>query len=128
MMIDYNVSDHWTDDIPAWLKSLVSSLDRRHGVSSVLPLTVIVERDCRVGAAGQWHGCLAAQPENRESLRFDLEQSAAAMGPSLRSEIAAPWAAFEAAFSRLISSPRATLGTAPGTRTDAAWIDAATTT
>lgn len=42
-MIDYNVSDHWSADDPDWLKSLVSSLDRHHGVSTVLPLTVVVE-------------------------------------------------------------------------------------
>lgn len=126
MMIDYNVSDHWADDTPAWLKSLVSSLDRRHGFSSVLPLTVIVSE------IAEWvqlaSGTDAWQPSpNRESLRLDLEQSAAAIGPSLRSKIAAPLAAFEAAFSHLISRPRATLGTAPGTRTDAVWVDVATT-
>ncbi len=125
-MIDYNVSDHWADDTPAWLKSLVSSLDRRNGVSSVLPLTVIVSE------IAEWvqlaSGVDAWQPSpNRESLRLDLEQSAAMIGPSLRSEIAAPLAAFEVAFSHLISSPRATLGTAPGTRTDAVWVDAAAT-
>jgi len=43
MMIGYNVSDHWAEDEPAWVKSLVSSLDRHHGVSTVLPLTVAIE-------------------------------------------------------------------------------------
>lgn len=43
MMIDYNVSDHWAENTPDWLKSLVSSLDRRHRYSTVLPLTVVAE-------------------------------------------------------------------------------------
>lgn len=126
MMIDYNVSDHWADETPAWLKSLVSSLDRRHGLSSTLPLTVIVSEIAEWVQLASGTDAWQSGP-NRESLRLDLEQSAAVIGPSLRSKIAAPLAAFEAAFSHLASSPRATLGTAPGMRTDAVWVDVATT-
>ena len=126
MMIDYNVSDHWSDDAPAWLKSLVSSLDRRHGVSAVLPLTVIVSE------IAEWvqlaSGVDAWKPgPNRTSLRLDLEQSIAAIGPSLRAQIAAPLSAFESAFTQLISSPRRTLEQSPGTRADVAWTDLAST-
>jgi len=71
MMIGYNVSDHWAEDEPAWVKSLVSSLDRHHGVSTVLPLTVAIEE------ITNWVE-LASGPDawrkvaNRESLRLDL--------------------------------------------------------
>jgi hypothetical protein len=124
MMIDYNISDHWSDNTPAWLKSLISSLDRRHRSSSVLPLTVIVAE------IAEWVelacGTDAWQPgPNRDSLRLDLEQSASTIGPSLRRTIAAPLAAFEAAFAHLISRPRAVLGTGPGVRTDAVWVNVA---
>jgi len=126
MMIDYNVSDHWADDTPAWPKSLVSSLDRRHGVSRVLPLTVIVSEIAEWVQLASGTDAWQAGP-NRASLQCDLEQSTAAIGPSLRREIAASPTAFEAAFSHLISRSRAVLGTPPGTRTDAMWMDVATT-
>lgn len=125
MMIDYNVSDHWSQATPRWLKSLVSSLDRRHGVSNVLPLTVIVAE------IEQWvqlaSGVDAWKPgPNRESLRLDLEESMAAIGVSLRAAITAPLATFQAAFSRLISSPRPTLAERPGMRGDPVWTDVST--
>jgi hypothetical protein len=126
MMIDYNVSDHWSDDAPAWLKSLVSSLDRGHGVSAVLPLTVIVSE------IAEWvqlaSGVDAWKPApNRASLQLDLEQSTLAIGPSLRALIAAPLSAFETAFTRLITSPRRILEQSPGTRADLAWTDLVST-
>lgn len=126
MMIDYNVSDHWSDDAPAWLKSLVSSLDRRHGMSAVLPLTAIVSE------IAEWvqlaSGADAWRPgPNRTSLRLDLEQSITAIGPSLRAQIAAPLAAFQSSFTQLISSPPRTLEQSPGTRVDVAWTELATT-
>lgn len=126
MMIDYKVSDHWSDVIPAWAKSLVSSLDRRHGASNVLPLTVIGSE------IAEWvqlaSGVDAWKPgPNRTSLRLDLEQSIASIGPSLRAQIATPLAAFETAFLSLIYSPRPILEQPPGTRTDAVWTDVAST-
>ena len=74
MMIDYNVSDHWSETTPAWLPSLVSSLDRRNGTSSVLPITVIVSEIV------EWvrlaSGAEAWNPKpNRISLTLDVEQS-----------------------------------------------------
>jgi len=125
-MIDYNVSDHWPKDTPAWLPSLVSSLDRRHGLSAVLPLTVIV------GEIAEWvqlaSGTDAWIPKpNRTSLSLDLHQSVAALGPALRAEISAPLAAFEAAFATLIGSPRPVLEQPPGTRSAAVWGDVTTT-
>lgn len=120
MMIDYNVSDHWSPADPDWLKALVSSLDRHHGVSTVLPLTVIVSE------IAEWvelaSGVDAWKPApNRKSFELDLEQSVGAIGFSLRTQIAAPLSTFEAAFRRVISSPRAILEQPPGTRTDAVW-------
>jgi hypothetical protein len=41
VMTDYNISDHRPEDEPAWVKSLASSLDRRHGLSLVLPITTV---------------------------------------------------------------------------------------
>lgn len=122
MMIDYKVSDHWSEDTPDWLKSLVSSLDRRHGTSAILPLTVITSE------VAEWvelaSGLDAWNPEpNRKSLRLDVEASVAAIGPSLRVEIAAPLAAFQVALSRLILSPRSIRVQPPGTRTDGVWSD-----
>lgn len=77
MMIDYNVSDHWSGDEAAWVKSLVSSLDRRHGRSSVLPVTVMAEEIL------SWVA-LASGPDawrksaNRDSLQLDVAESIAA--------------------------------------------------
>lgn len=121
-MIDYHVSDHWAEDEPAWVKSLVSSLDRRHGASSILPLTVVVNE------VAEWvrlaSGVDAWKPRpNRDSLRLDLDHSVAAIGPSLRDVILAPLAAFEAAFSHLVASANSTLSTPAGKRTNAVWTD-----
>ncbi|MFJ2862296.1 hypothetical protein [Kitasatospora sp. NPDC087314] len=121
-MIDYNVSDHWSAGDPDWLKSLVSSLDRYHGVSTVLPLTVIVEEVMEwlelASGVDAWKNA-----SNRRSLRLDLGESVAALGASLRAHIGQPLAAFEAAFSRLDGSPAALLKQPPGTRTDAVWTN-----
>ena len=122
MMIDYNVSDHWSADDPDWLKSLVSSLDRRHGVSTVLPLTVIVEEVLEwlelASGVDAWK-----KGANRTSLRLDLDESIAALGASLRAHIAVSLAHFQAAFSQLIGSPATVLAQPPGIRTDAVWTD-----
>lgn len=126
MMIDYNVSDHWSEDEPAWVKSLVSSLDRRHGRSSVLPLTFVVEEIL------SWVA-LASGPDawrkkaNRDSLQMDVAESIAALGDSLRAEIGGPLGLFQAAFSRLTGSGAPLLSQSPGTRTDAAWAEVVTT-
>lgn len=118
MMIDYNVSDHWPADTPDWLKSLVSSLDRRHGGSAVLPLTVIVEEvlEWLVLASGvdAWKNSA-----NRMSLRHDLDESVRWFDASLRAHITAPLARFQGAFSRLVNSPAGVLKQPQGSRADA---------
>ncbi|MER6178330.1 hypothetical protein [Streptosporangium sp. NPDC001681] len=122
MMIDYNVSDHWSADDPDWLKSLVSSLDRHHGVSTVLPLTVIVEEVLEwlelASGVDAWK-----KAANRTSLQLDLDESIGALGASLRAHIAAPLAQFQAAFSQLIGSPATVLAEPPGTRTGSIWTN-----
>ncbi|MEU0486689.1 hypothetical protein ABZ260_46935 [Streptosporangium sp. NPDC006013] len=122
MMIDYNVSDHWSDEDPDWPKSLVSSLDRRHGLSSVLPLTVIVEEIAEwvelASGTDAWK-----KPANRSSLRLDLDESVGAVGTTLSNHIAGKLAAFRAALLQLSTSPSAVLAQPPGTRTDAAWTN-----
>jgi hypothetical protein len=120
MMIDYNVSDHWSDDDPDWLKSLVSSLDRRHGLSSVVPLTVIVEEIAEwvelASGTDAWK-----TSANRSSLQLDLDESMGAVGANLSNHIAGDLAAFRAALLQLSTSPKAVLTQPPGTRTDAVW-------
>ncbi|WP_174257718.1 hypothetical protein [Phytoactinopolyspora alkaliphila] len=124
-MIDYNVSDHWSADDPDWLKSLVSSLDRRHGVSSVLPLTVILEEVLEwlelASGVDAWK-----KAANRRSLQLDLDESIGATGASLRAHVAASLAQFQTTFAQLISGPATVLAQPPGTRTDAAWTDVST--
>ncbi|MEW2139682.1 hypothetical protein AB0892_24395 [Streptomyces sp. NPDC005409] len=125
MMIDYNVSDHWPADTPDWLKSLVSSLDRRRGGSSVLPLTVIVREVLEwldlASGVDAWKNSA-----NRMSLRYDLDESVGALGALLRAHIAAPLAQFRGAFSRLVNSPSAVLKQPPGSRSDPVWTDLGT--
>lgn len=121
-MIDYNVSDHWSPSDPDWLKSLVSSLDRHHGQSTVLPLTVITSE------IAEWvelaSGVDAWKPApNRRSLELDLDESVGAIGPSLRAHVAAQLSAFRSAFSQLAGSARVILEQPPGTRTAAVWTD-----
>ena len=122
MMIDYNVSDHWPDDDPVWLRSLVSSLDRRHGKSCVLPLTVILEEVLEwvelASGADAW-----SKAANRSSLKFDVDQSIGAVGDQLRGVIAKPLADFDSAFAVLRSSAAAVLRQSPGLRTSVAWTD-----
>ncbi|GAA3826684.1 hypothetical protein [Amycolatopsis tucumanensis] len=125
-MIDYNVSDHWSEDDPDWLKSLVSSLDRNHGASTVLPLTAIVKEiaDWVELASGTdaWK-----KTANRDSLQWDLDESVGAISSSLRAHIARPLAAFQTAFANLTSSSPAILSQPPGTRVDAVWTEALST-
>ena len=122
MMIDYNVSDHWPENEPAWVKSLVSSLDRNHGASTVLPLTVVIEEIVNwvelASGSDAWR-----KAANRDSLRQDLEESVDALGGTLRAEIDIPLGLFQAAFTRLNGSPAAVLNQPLGTRTDAAWAE-----
>lgn len=126
MMIDYKVSDHWPEDRPAWLPSLVSSLDRRHGLSAILPLTVIVSEIA--GWVQLASGTDAWNPKpNRTSLWLDFDQSVASLGTALRAEIAAPLGDFDTAFAALIGSPRAVLEQAPGTRSAVVWGDVTST-
>jgi hypothetical protein len=126
MMIDYNVSDHWSEDDPDWLKSLVSSLDRRHGVSTVLPLTVIVEEIAEwvdlASGTDAWK-----KAANRASLQCDLDESVGAVSSSLSGHIAEPLAAFQTAFASLTCSSSAVLSQPPGTRTGAIWTEALST-
>ncbi|WP_336031977.1 hypothetical protein [Geodermatophilus sp. FMUSA9-8] len=126
MMIDYNVSDHWSEDEPAWVKSLVSSLDRRHGVSTVLPLTVVVEEILGwvelASGPDAWR-----KPANRDSLQKDLSESIEALGGAIRAEIGGPLEKFQTAFSRLTGSAASVLSQSPGMRTDAAWADVVAT-
>lgn len=126
VMIEYNVSDHWADDDPDWLKALVSSLDLRRGSSTVIPLTTIVSeiRDWVLLASGSeaWRPV-----PNRSSLRLDLAESIEAIGTSLDAQIARPLTAFNQAFNCLIESSRAVLEQPPGTRTDAVWTDVEST-
>lgn len=122
MMIDYNVSDHWSEDKPEWVKSLVSSLDRRHGSSSVLPLTVIVEEILNwlelASGAKAWR-----KPANRDSLWLELARSVATLRPKLRTEIDVPLAAFESAFDSLTRSAGTILSQPPGARNDPVWTN-----
>jgi hypothetical protein len=126
MMIDYKVSDHWSEDDPDWLKSLVSSLDRGHGVSTVLPLTVLVEEIVAwvelASGTDAWK-----KTANRDSLQGDLAESVGAISSSLRSHIAEPLAAFQTAFANLTCSSSAVLIQPPGTRTSAVWTEALST-
>ena len=126
MMIDYNVSGHWSEDDPDWLKSLVSSLDRHHGVSTVLPLTVIVEEIAEwvelASGTDAWKS-----PRNRASLQWDLNESVGAVGSSLRAHIAEPLDAFQAAFANLTHSASTVLSQPPGTRTSAVWTETLST-
>ena len=126
-MIGYNGSEHWSADDPDWLKSLVSSLDRRHGVSTVLPLTVIVEEvlEWLVLASGVDAWKKAA---NRKSLRCDIDESIGALGASLSEQIAASLARFLVTFSQLHESSASVLAQPPGTRTDAVWTHVTTAT
>jgi hypothetical protein len=126
MMIDYNVSDHWSEDDPDWLKSLVSSLDRNHGASTVLPLTVIVEEIAEwvelASGTDAWK-----KAANRDSLQWDLDESVGAVSSSLRAHIAGPLAAFKAAFANLTRSSSVVLSQPPGTRVGAVWTEALST-
>ncbi|MDC5699349.1 hypothetical protein OO014_19035 [Intrasporangium calvum] len=121
MMIDYNVSDHWSDGTPDWLKSLVSSLDRRHGVSTVLPLAIVVDEIMQwlelASGVDAWK-----KAANRDSLDRDIAQSVASIGSHLSAHISLELAAFRTAFAALTSSGNAVLSQPPGAlRADPAW-------
>lgn len=121
MMIDYNISDHWPDATPDWLKSLVSSLDRRHGVSTVLPLTVVVDEVMEwvelASGVDAWR-----KAANRDSLDRDIAQSVASIGSHLSATILSELTTFRAAFAALSLRGNSVLSQPPGAlRTDLAW-------
>lgn len=122
MMIDYHVRDDWPEGESDWLKSLVSSLSRQGDVSFALPLTVAAQeiRDWVQLASGEeaW-----ARKDNQNSLKADLAQSVASLGPSLRAAVAREVAALQTCFGVLAASGRAVLSQGPGLRTDQRWID-----
>lgn len=119
-MTDYRVSDHWTNDDPDWLKSLVSSLDRRHGVSDVLPLTVLVDEILEwlqlASGTDAWR-----KPANQDSFALDIDDSTEALGGSLRRNIDHTLTQFRSSYLELINSPRAVLEQPPGLRSASVW-------
>lgn len=120
MMYDFNLSDHWPDDEPVWVKSLASSLDRRNGASTVLPLTLIVEEIVNWAelASGEeaWNN-----KWNRRSLLADLEQSIDAAGATLRRLIGGALTHFTDAFADLIADKNPALLEPPGARSHPTW-------
>lgn len=125
MMIDYNVRDDWPANEPRWMKSLVSSLDRRHRSRELLALPVIVQEivDWVALASGEEAWKMTA---NRESLKGDLEQSIASLGSKTKSLLDAAIARFAGALAVLSGSTNAVRTQAPGTRTAVAWTDVTT--
>lgn len=126
-MIDYNIRDDWPPGEPRWMKSLVSSLYRRHAATTVLPLTAsvmeILDWVSLAGGEEAWR-----KVANRKSLRADLDQSVVALGPNTRAYLAGPIAQFQSAFSSLDLSKKDAAGSvilaqAPGMRTDSAWTE-----
>lgn len=127
MMIDYNVRDDWPADEPTWTKALVSSLDRRHGEVSVLPLTVVAQEILN------WINVASGEeawdrPANRQSLLMDLEQSAAALGASTAHHLATYVSRLKTALRTLDQAKKDVTGVRilqqrPGTRTDPAWVN-----
>lgn len=126
MMIDYKVRDDWPAAEPRWMKSLVSSLDRRHRSRELLPLPVIVQEILNwvALASGEEAWKMGA---NRESLKADLEQSIASLGSKTKRLLDPVNARFAAALAALSGSPKEVRTQAAGTRTAAVWIDVTTT-
>lgn len=126
MMIDYKVRDDWPADEPRWMKSLVSSLDRRHRSRELLPLPVIVQEILNwvALASGEEAWKMGA---NRESLKADLKQSIVSLGSKTKSLFDSFNTQFERALAALSDSPKAVRTQAAGTRTAAVWIDVTTT-
>ncbi|MGQ3382296.1 hypothetical protein [Glutamicibacter sp. TV12E] len=128
MMIDYNVSDHWAQNTPAWVKSLVSSLDLRHQSTTTLPLTAVAEEILHwvelASGVDAWK-----KTANRNSLDEDIAQSAGSLGMHLRSHIANELEAFKASFAALSVSGPAVLSQPPGaTRVAPEWVAMLTAT
>lgn len=119
-MTEFNVSDHWSDNEPAWVKSLVSSLDRSHRASSVLPLTLIVDEVVNwvhlASGEDAWR-----KAQNRNSMTDDLNQAVAALGVNVATSIDVPLKKFVTAFNQLTGSPKAVQLQPSGSRTDPAW-------
>ncbi len=120
MMYDFNISDHWPDDEPVWVRSLASSLDRRNGASTVLPLTLIVEEIVNwaelAGGQEAWNN-----KWNRRSLLADLQQSADAVGTTLTGLIDGALTQFTDAFADLIVDKNPALLEPPGARSHLTW-------
>lgn len=127
MVIDDNINDHQSTDEPAWVKSLVSSLERRRGLSSVLPITQVVEEI--VNWVQLASGALAwNRKSNRASLQLELARSIETIRFTLLAEIEVPVAAFQSAFERLTGSSRSILSQPPGVaREYPIWADVQTT-
>lgn len=128
MMIDYNVSDHWAEYTPDWVKSLVSSLDLRHRSTTTLPLTVVAEEILRwvelASGVDAWK-----KAANRDSLDRDIAQSAGELGAHLSAHIASELASFQASLAALSDSGNAVLSQPPGAmRTAAEWAVVLTAT
>lgn len=128
MMIDYNVSDHWSENTPAWVKSLVSSLDLRHRSTTILPLTVVAEEILRwvelASGVDAWK-----KAANRDSLDRDIAQSIGGLGAHLNAHIAGELTAFQASLSALSSSSNVVLSQPPGAlRTAPEWAAVLTAT
>lgn len=122
MMIDYNVRDDWPSGEPLWMKSLVSSLDRRHRSITPVALPVIVQEIINWVALASGEEAWK-KSANRRSLRADFVQSVGTLGLTTRSGLAPAIAEFTAAFSALDSGPKAVLSEVPGTRTDPLWMN-----
>jgi hypothetical protein len=128
MMIDYNVSDHWSDSTRDWVKSLVSSLDLRHRSTTTLPLPVVAEEILRwVGLASGVDAWRKAA--NRDSLDRDIAQSIGGLGTHLSGQIAGELTAFQASLAALSASGNAVLSQPPGAmRTAPEWAVVLTAT
>jgi hypothetical protein len=131
MMIDYNVRDDWPDSEPRWVKSLISSLDRRHGETTMLPLSISVQEILNWVelASGEeaWK-----KAGNRQSLRADLDQSVHVLGSNTRGYLTQELADFSLALSALDLSKKdaggnVILAQSLRMRTDPLWTDVTTT-
>lgn len=122
VMFDFNLSNHWPDDEPVWVKSLTSSLDRRHGETTILPLTLVVSEILNwldlASGTDAW-----LKKQNRESLSADLDQSVAAVGDATALVIDTAFKKFQSAFTNLLVSHKDVLRQPPGTRTAPEWAE-----
>lgn len=120
MLIDYLVRDDSPPDEPVWTKSLVSSMDRRHGDVSVLPLSVSVQEVLDWVNLASDEGAWSSR-ENRQSLLADISQSAEALGPGTAARLKAPIAALRKALTRLDQAAKPVLRESIGSRASPDW-------